>query len=81
MDTQAVGSEAGKLSGHDVRRWAAGLARTAVIAALTYGLDNLAGLGLSPTQVLVVSWACNGVLDLMRRQAADTRVVPVEPAK
>jgi len=76
-----VGSEAGKLSGHDVRRWAAGLARTAVIAALTYGLDNLAGLGLTPTQVLVVSWACNGLLDLMRRAGSDTRVVPVEPTK
>ena len=76
-----VGSEAGKLSGHDVRRWAAGLARTAVIAAITYGLDNLAGLGLNPSQLLIVSWICNGVLDLMRRQAADTRVVPVEPSK
>jgi hypothetical protein len=77
----AVGSEAGELSGHDVRRWAAGLARTAVIAALTYGLDNLTGLGLNPSQLLVVSWVCNGVLDLLRRQAADTRVIPVEPAK
>jgi hypothetical protein len=78
---QSVGSEAGKLSGHDVRRWAAGLARTAVIAALTYGLDNLAGLGLNPSQLLVVSWVCNGVLDLLRRQAVDTRVIPVGPAK
>jgi hypothetical protein len=82
MGAQAVvGSEAGKLSGHDVRRWAAGLARTAVISALTYGLDNLAGLGLSPAHVLVISWACNALLDLMRRAGADTRVIPVEPAK
>ena len=49
----AVGSEAGKLSGHDWKRWAAGVARSAAMAALTYAADNVAGLGLSPLQVLL----------------------------
>ena len=77
----AVGSEAGKLSGHDWKRWAAGVARSAAMAALTYAADNVAGLGLSPLQVLILSQILSGALDLLRRKQADTRVVPVEPAK
>ena len=76
-----VGSEAGKLSGHDVRRWAAGVARSAAMAALTYAADNVAGLGLSPLQVLIASQILNAALDILRRKIADTRVIPVEPAK
>ena len=76
-----VGSEAGKLSGHDVKRWMAGVGRSALMAALTYAADNVVGLGLSPLQVLIVSQALNATLDLLRRHMSDTRVVPVEPAK
>jgi hypothetical protein len=76
-----VGSEAGKLSGHDWQRWAAGVARSAAMAALTYAADNIAGLGLSPFQVLVASQILNAALDILRRKIADTRVIPVEPSK
>jgi len=80
MDTQAVGSEAGKLSGYDVRRVMLHVVQMSLGTGLTVLAENLGGLGLGPWQP-IAAVGVTAAIDLLRRWATSTAVVPVEPSK
>ena len=80
MGAQAVGSEAGKLSGHDVRRVLLHVVQMGLGTALTVLGENLGGLNLGPWQP-IAAIAVTAAIDGLRRWATSTAVVPVEPAK
>jgi hypothetical protein len=80
MDTQAVGSEAGKLSGHDVRRVMLHVVQMGIGTGLTVLAENLGHLNLGPWQP-IAALGVTAAIDLLRRWATSTAVVPVEPAK
>ena len=80
MNAQAVGSEAGKLSGHDARRVLLHVVQMAAGAGLTVLAENLGNLNLGVWQP-VAAIAITGAIDLLRRWGTSTAVVPVEPAK
>jgi hypothetical protein len=80
MSAQAVGSEAGKLSGHDVRRVLLHVVQMAAGTGLTVLAENLGHLNLGVWQP-VAAIAITGAIDLLRRWGTSTEVIPVEPAK
>ena len=80
MNAQAVGSEAGKLSGHDVKRVLLHVVQMAAGTGLTVLAENLGHLNLGVWQP-VAAIAITGAIDLLRRWGTSTEVVPVEPAK
>jgi hypothetical protein len=80
MNAQAVGSEAGKLSGHDVRRVLLHVVQMAAGTGLTVLAENLGHLNLGVWQP-VAAIAITGAIDLLRRWGTSTEVIPVEPAK
>ena len=75
-----VGSEAGKLSGHDARRVLLHVVQMAAGTGLTVLAENLGNLNLGVWQP-VAAIAITGAIDLLRRWGTSTEVVPVEPAK
>ena len=80
MNAQAVGSEAGKLSGHDARRVLLHVVQMGLGTGLTVLAENLGNLNLGVWQP-VAAIAITGAIDLLRRWGTSTAVVPVEPAK
>ena len=74
----AVGSEAGKLSGHDVRRVLLHVVQMSLGTGLTVLAENLGGLGLGPWQP-IAAVVVTAAIDLLRRWVTSTAVIPVEP--
>ena len=78
MEAQAVGSEAGKLSGHDVRRVLLHVVQMGLGTGLTVLAEDLGHLGLGPWQP-IAALGVTAAIDLLRRWATSTAVVPVGP--
>lgn len=78
-EPQIVGSEAGSISTHDLKRAAVQAGIVALSAALTYAGQWAAGANLGPYQGLVVTGLAL-TLDLVRRFSTSTAVVPVPPS-
>lgn len=76
---QIVGSGAGSISTHDLKRAAIQAGIVALSAALTYAGQWAAGANLGPYQGLVVTGLAL-TLDLVRRFSTSTAVVPVPPS-
>lgn len=74
---QIVGSGAGSISTHDLRRAAVQAGIVALSAALTYAGQWAAGANLGPYQGLVVT-GLTLTIDLVRRFSTSTAVVPVQ---
>lgn len=77
--TQIVGSGAGSISIHDLRRAAVQAGIVALSAVLTYAGQWAAGANLGPYQGLVVT-GLTLTIDLVRRFSTSTEVIPVPPA-
>ena len=75
-----VGSEAGKLSGHDVRRVLLHVVQMGLGTGLTVLAENLGHLGLGVWQP-IAAVGVTAAIDLLRRWVTSTEVVPVGPAK
>jgi hypothetical protein len=76
----AVGSEAGKLSGHDVRRVLLHVVQMAAGTGLTVLAENIGHLGLGVWQP-IAAVGVTAAIDLLRRWVTSTAVIPVEPSK
>ena len=76
----AVGSEAGKLSGHDVRRVLLHVVQMGIGTGLTVLAENIGHLGLGVWQP-IAAVGVTAAIDLLRRWVTSTAVVPVEPSK
>ncbi len=76
----AVGSEAGKLSGHDVRRVLLHVVQMSIGTGLTVLAENMGSLNLGVWQP-IAAVGVTAAIDLLRRWATSTAVIPVEPAK
>ena len=76
----AVGSEAGKLSGHDVRRVLLHVVQMAAGTGLTVLAENIGPLGLGVWQP-IAAVGVTAAIDLLRRWVTSTAVIPVEPSK
>ena len=75
-----VGSDAGKLSGHDVRRVLLHVVQMAAGTGLTELAENMGSLNLGVWQP-IAAVGVTAAIDLLRRWATSTAVIPVEPAK
>jgi len=74
------GSDAGKLSGYDIRRVALHVVQMSLGTGLTVLAENLGQLNLGPWQP-IAAIVVTAAIDGLRRWASDTKVVPVESAK
>ena len=75
-----VGSDAGKLSGHDVRRVLLHVVQVGLGTGLTVLAENLGHLNLGVWQP-IAAVGVTAAIDLLRRWATSTAVVPVESSK
>ena len=75
-----VGSEAGKLSGHDVRRVLLHVVQMGLGTGLTVLAENMGSLNLGVWQP-IAAVGVTAAIDLLRRWATSTAVIPVEPSK
>ena len=75
-----VGSESGKLSGHDVRRVLLHVVQMGIGTGLTVLAENIGHLGLGVWQP-IAAVGVTAAIDLLRRWATSTEVIPVGPAK
>ena len=75
-----VGSDAGKLSGHDVRRVLLHVVQMAAGTGLTVLAENMGSLNLGVWQP-IAAVGVTAAIDLLRRWATSTAVIPVESAK
>ena len=77
---QSVGSEAGKLSGHDVGRVLLHVVQMGIGTGLTVLAENLGHLNLGVWQP-IAAVGVTAAIDLLRRWVTSTAVIPVGPAK
>ena len=77
---QPVGSEAGELSGHDMGRVLLHVIQMGIGTGLTVLAENIGHLGLGPWQP-IAAVVVTAAIDLLRRWATSTAVIPVGPAK
>ena len=75
-----VGSEAGKLSGHDVRRVLLHVVQMTAATALTVAAEQVGNLDLGPWKP-VVAVGLTAAIDLVRRWQTSTKVVVEGDAK
>ena len=75
-----VGSEAGKISGHDMRRVLLHVIQMSAATALTVAAEQAGHLDLGIWQP-IVAIALTAAIDGVRRWQTSTAVIPVEPAK
>ena len=75
-----VGSDAGKLSGHDVRRVLLHVVQMAAGTGLTVLAENMGSLNLGVWQP-IAAVGVTAAIDLLRRWATSTAVIPAESAK